>query len=73
MLNKCSGPEISEAVDHHAAEEMEMHFDIYHMKVLHWDTDLYSFISDLKDETVVTLTKHLDTFASSIAFCMYYS
>lgn len=38
------------------------------MKVLLWDTDLYFSFSDVKVETVITVTKHLDTTNSWIAF-----
>lgn len=39
-------------------------------KVLLWDTDLYFSFSDVKVETVITVTKHLDTTNSWIAFHM---
>ena len=65
--------EISEAVNIMLLKNWGMHFYKCHMKVLHWDTDLYSSFSDLKVETVVTVTKHLDTANSWIAFCICYS
>ena len=42
-------------------KKWRIHFDICRMKAVHWNRDLYSFTSDLKVDTVATLTKQLDT------------
>lgn len=46
-LSECSVAGISEAVDNHAIEQMEHALRYVHMKCVHGDIDLHSFIPQL--------------------------